>query len=103
MTHPPAPNSRAGLVVGPGTPGYDVEDEHARRNGLRRCLGLDRPARAELAAQLVASLDGGVDADAEAEWSAEIERRIAGIAGGTIASEPWHSVRRRIEERIRNQ
>lgn len=66
-------------------------------------LALDRQARAELAAQLVASLDGSPDSDAEAAWSAEIDRRIAGIEAGTIASEPWHSVRQRIEDQIRER
>jgi hypothetical protein len=42
---------------------------------LADALRLDTDARAELAAELLASLDGPADADAEAAWDAEIERR----------------------------
>ncbi len=67
---------------------------------LADALRLDDAARAELAAELVASLDGPADIDAEAAWDAEIERRIAAIEAGTIPLEPWDNVRRRIEKDI---
>ena len=63
-------------------------------------LRLDEEARAELAAELLASLEGPADADAERTWDAEIERRIAAIEAGTIPLEPWEQVRRRIEKDI---
>jgi toxin ParE1/3/4 len=44
---------------------------------LADALRLDDEARAELAAELLASLDGPADPDAESAWDAEIERRIA--------------------------
>jgi len=43
----------------------------------QEALKLDLPGRAEVAAELLASLDGAPDADAEAAWTAEIERRAA--------------------------
>jgi putative addiction module component (TIGR02574 family) len=58
---------------------------------------LEPEARAELAAELLASLDGPADPDAEAAWDAEIDRRIAAIEAGTIQLEPWSEVKRRIE------
>ena len=61
---------------------------------------LDDEARAELAAELLASLDGPADPDAERAWVAEIERRIAAIEAGTISLRPWDQVRRRIEKEI---
>jgi hypothetical protein len=52
-------------------------------------LRLVAETRAELAAELLASLDGPADPDAEAAWDAEIERRIAAIEAGMIRLEPW--------------
>ena len=63
-------------------------------------LRLEPKTRAELAAELLASLDGPADPDAEAAWDAEIERRVAAIEAGTIALEPWEQVKRRIEKDI---
>jgi putative addiction module component (TIGR02574 family) len=67
---------------------------------LADALRLDDEARAELAAELLASLDGPADPDAERAWDAEIERRIAAIEAGTISLEPWDQVRRRIGKEI---
>jgi putative addiction module component (TIGR02574 family) len=67
---------------------------------LADALRLDNETRAELAAELLASLDGPSDPDAEQAWDAEIERRIAAIESGAIPLEPWESVRRRIEKDI---
>ena len=67
---------------------------------LADALRLDDEACAELAAELLASLDGPADSDAERAWDAEIERRIAAIEAGTIPLEPWEQVRRRIEKEI---
>ena len=67
---------------------------------LADALRLDDEARAELAAELLASLDGPADPDAERAWDAEIERRVAAIEAGTIPLEPWEKVRQRIEQDI---
>jgi len=67
---------------------------------LADALRLDAVARAELIAELLASLDGPADADAESAWDAEIERRIQAIESGEIRLEPWESVKRRIEKDI---
>jgi putative addiction module component (TIGR02574 family) len=67
---------------------------------LADALRLDDDARAELAAELLGSLDGPADPDAESAWDAEIERRIAAIEAGTIQLEPWEQVRHRIEKDI---
>jgi len=67
---------------------------------LADALRLDLDARAELAAELLASLDGPADPDAEAAWEVEIERRVAAIEAGTMKSEPWEDVKRRIEKEI---
>ena len=67
---------------------------------LADALKLDVEARAELAAELLASLDGPADPDAEAAWEAEIARRVAAIEAGTVKLEPWEDVKRRIEKEI---
>jgi putative addiction module component (TIGR02574 family) len=67
---------------------------------LADALRLDEETRAELAAELLASLDGPADPDAEQAWSAQIERRIAAIEQGADPLEPWDQVRRRIEKDI---
>jgi putative addiction module component (TIGR02574 family) len=67
---------------------------------LAEALRLDSSSRAQLAAELLASLDGPADADAEAAWAAEIERRVTAIEAGTAKLEPWDHVRRRIEKEL---
>ena len=67
---------------------------------LADALRLSPEVRAQLAAELLASLDGPADPDAEAAWAAEIERRVDAIEAGTVALEPWEDVRRRIEKDI---
>lgn len=67
---------------------------------LADALRLDDDARAELASELLASLDGPADADADQAWDAEIERRIEAIEAGHVVLEPWDEVKRRIERDI---
>ena len=67
---------------------------------LADALRLGPEARAELAAELVASLDGPADAGAEAAWNIEIERRIEAIESGEIELEPWEQLKRRIERDV---
>ena len=73
---------------------------HAAAAVLADALRLDEQARAELAAELLASLDGPAEAAAEALWAGEIERRVAAIEAGTAPLEPWDEVRRRIERDV---
>lgn len=67
---------------------------------LKEALRLEPDARAEVAAELMASLDGPEDPDAEAAWTLEIERRVAALEAGTVKLEPWDEVKRRIEREI---
>jgi Putative addiction module component len=67
---------------------------------LAEALRLDVKARAEVAAELLASLDGPADADAEQAWEAEIERRVRALEAGTERLESWDDVKRRIEKDI---
>jgi len=63
---------------------------------LEDALKLGLPERAELAAELIASLDGAADEDAEAAWAAEIERRAARARSGDDPGKPWSEVRERM-------
>ena len=67
---------------------------------LADALRLDAQSRAQLAAELLASLDGPSDPDAELAWQAEIERRVADLKAGKVKLEPWDQVKRRIEKGI---
>ncbi|HEX9698716.1 MAG TPA: addiction module protein [Acidobacteriota bacterium] len=67
---------------------------------LADALRLDLKARAEIAAELLASLDGPADPDAEGAWAAEIERRVKALEAGTEELESWDEVKRRIEKDI---
>lgn len=70
----------------------DVEDV------LVAALRLPAEARAAVAAELIASLDGvdEVEEDVEAEWSEEIRRRLADVDAGVVTPIPWPEARRRI-------
>jgi putative addiction module component (TIGR02574 family) len=63
---------------------------------LANALRLSEEARAELAAELIASLDGPRDVDAQEAWEAEIGRRIEAIESGQMPLESWDDVQKRI-------
>ena len=67
---------------------------------LADALRLDPKARAEIAAELLASLDGPEDADAASAWDEEIQRRVDALEQGTAKLESWESIRRRIARDI---
>ena len=67
---------------------------------LADALQLDVKSRADLAAELLASLDGPDDPGAEAAWSEEIERRVAAIQAGTEPLESWDELKQRIAREI---
>ncbi len=63
-------------------------------------LNLPEPDRAELAQQLVASLDGAPDPGVEEAWDAEIRRRLAEIDAGTAKLIDRAEFSRRMRARI---
>lgn len=67
---------------------------------LADALRLNDEARAELATELLASLNGPADPDAQQAWDAEIAQRVAAVEAGSVALEPWQEVRQRIEKEI---
>jgi len=63
-------------------------------------LSLPEAERAELAHNLVVSLDGPADTDAETAWDAEILRRLAEIDAGTATLIDREEFRRRMRARM---
>jgi putative addiction module component (TIGR02574 family) len=63
------------------------------RKLLQDAMELPLPERAELAADLLASLDGEPEADVEAAWSREIERRARDALANPDDDVAWESVR----------
>ncbi|WP_334107405.1 addiction module protein [Methylobacillus sp.] len=64
-------------------------------------LGLAEKERAELAHDILASLDGPPDIGVEQAWAMEIEQRIAEIDSGTVSLFDADDVVERILHRIR--
>jgi putative addiction module component (TIGR02574 family) len=63
-------------------------------------LNLSESERAELAHNLVASLDGPADPDVEKAWDAEILRRLSEIDSGTANLIDREEFRRRMRARM---
>ena len=73
---------------------------------LREAMALPVKERADLAAELLASLDDATaedPAEVEAAWAAEIERRARRVMTGETAGIPWEDVRRRAEAELRRR
>ena len=73
---------------------------------LREALTLPVDERADVAAELLASLDEAAAEDpavVEAAWAAEIETRARRVLAGETAGTPWEDVRRRAEAELRRR
>jgi putative addiction module component (TIGR02574 family) len=67
---------------------------------LQEAMTLPVPERADLAAELLASLDPTVDDDAELLWQQEIGRRVSALEAGTAVTVPWEEVHARLRARL---
>ena len=70
---------------------------------LHEALKLPRRERANVAAELLASLDDDLTDDAktlEKAWAAEIERRAQRVLAGESSGTPWEQVKQRIARRL---
>lgn len=73
---------------------------------LREALALPVEERADVAAELLASLDESQAqnaAEVEAAWAKEIERRARRVMTGESRGEPWEDVRARVARRLAEQ
>ncbi|MEM9460048.1 MAG: addiction module protein [Myxococcota bacterium] len=66
---------------------------------LETALSLSTDERAELAAELLASLDGEPDEDVEAAWATEIERRARRVLKEGPRGRTWEQVRDELRRR----
>lgn len=62
---------------------------------LQKALALPDKERAELAGNLIASLDKIVDPDAEVAWQQEIVRRVREVESGVVETVSWEDVRQK--------
>ena len=71
---------------------------------LREALALPEPERADLAAELLASLDEPADDDPEtvsALWSEELDRRARRVLSRDASGEDWDSLRHRLADELK--
>ena len=62
---------------------------------LQKALSLPDNERAELAGNLIASLDTNIDHDVDAAWQAEIARRADQVSSGEVSTVPWPQVQKK--------
>jgi putative addiction module component (TIGR02574 family) len=70
---------------------------------LQEALSLPRRERADVAAELLASLDEELTDDPqelEKAWAAEIERRARRVVAGESPGSPWEEVEQRVQARL---
>jgi hypothetical protein len=70
---------------------------------LREALGLPEEERADVAAELLASLDApGADdpATVRSLWAQELERRARRMLSGEAVGEDWSRVRQRLADEL---
>lgn len=66
------------------------------RKIVERALKMPVRERAEIAQQLLESLDREIDINVESAWQSEVERRISELDSGKVACIPWEEVRERL-------
>jgi len=62
---------------------------------LQRALALPENERAELAGNLISSLDTRIDPDVDAAWQNEVVRRAQEVQSGKVKAVPWEEVQRK--------
>jgi putative addiction module component (TIGR02574 family) len=85
--------------------GYNFRMNTRSQQLLREALTLPANERADVAVELIASLDKA-DTDlaaVEQEWANEIERRAKRSLASDSMGTPWEDVRRRAEAQLRKQ
>jgi len=59
---------------------------------LQKALALPESERAELAGNLISSLETAVDPDVDAAWQVEVARRAQDIQQGKVKTVAWEDV-----------
>ncbi len=71
----------------------------ATRDLLTQALELPLDERAEMAAELLESLDAAEDG-VETAWATEIQERVAAARAGELESTDWRTVLDRVHEEV---
>jgi putative addiction module component (TIGR02574 family) len=66
---------------------------------LKQAMALSAEERAELADQLLGSIEPE-DEGVEAAWDAEIQRRVEELKAGSVSTVPWAEVRAALAAKI---
>ena len=74
----------------------------AKADVLLHALELPVEDRADVARELIASLDGAAEPDVETAWADEVERRLMEVDAGAAVVEDWDGVHDRIVARLRS-
>ena len=93
-------------VLGRRALAYDDLMSDRAQTLLREALTLSLDERADVAAELLASLDEEAIEDpaaVQAAWATEIERRARRVLTGESVGEPWEDVRERIIQSLKNR
>lgn len=70
---------------------------------LAEALKLDTAGRAELASELIASLDGNPDDDSDVAWASEIELRATHARTGADPGASWTEIREQLGRELRKR
>jgi putative addiction module component (TIGR02574 family) len=62
---------------------------------LQKALALPENERAELAGNLIASLDATVDQDVDAAWQQEVVHRLNDVQSGKVETISWEEVQQK--------
>src|SRR6266550_7545877 len=62
---------------------------------LQKALALPENERAELAGNLISSLDATIDQDADAAWQQEVVRRLHEVQSGKVETVSWEEVQQK--------
>ena len=62
---------------------------------LQKALALPENERAELAGNLISSLDTTVDPDVDAAWQQEVARRLDEVQSGEVKTVAWENVQQK--------
>ena len=80
-----------------------VSMTHEAEALLEKALSLPENERAELASNLIASLDTNVDPDTDAAWQEEVARRAREVSSGKVTTVSWDQVQRNARTLLHGQ
>ncbi len=80
---------------GPCIDSYNLLMTQEARELLQKALALPDNERAELAGNLISSLDATVDPDVDAAWQQEVVRRLHEVQSGQVGTISWEEVQQK--------